>query len=524
MGIQVQTLYRKTASNMGAVHSHDYGNLVFGDPMSLMHRQFISFSFTPLDNPDDKKNIEDFNFVIVNRGDGLNKSLYPTFEDISKTYAELNGQQWYGMRYNANSLALRVGTDGIEDSELTEFLRYFRPGRQGWLTLSEHSNRKIIARIADAPEMEMVPYEKPIEFKVGNQKIRTSTTEYKGFVNLNFVMDYPFWEAIENFFDIDKTKDADELRLDYKVVYEDRIPILRDGKTPLSNNTEEEQLIIGFSDLRTISCYTDTFETAEYGKAFYGEMAPDNNNSIINNIKLGPGKSFKIYYAGTAPCYPKINFTINVNSDSFKNYDRDAASSSGVTASEKNAYNDYLNVINNNYTIKKYSSIQFDGEQLKFTLPGFLASYNEAVKILKNEPNKTDFPQLIEDIKTNVTDGYLCPIIIKLINEERVKVEDTQNYYTSTIGANIIDKLKDKIKGTYRFSIDCETGACTVTFNFNGKTITEYCGDMLLSRCVCINKRSEITEDGYIKIDSLIEVTSSIPIENFVVNYKYMYL
>lgn len=509
MGIQVQTLY-KGASNDA--------------PTSLLDRQFISFSFKPLEE-ENAKNIEDFNFVVVSSDDkGIAKDLYATFEDTTKSYAGINGQQWYTTKFNANALELRVGTDGVEDSELTEFLHWFRPGRIGELILSEHSNRKIKARIASAPTVEMTPFEKEVEVQIAGAKYKTSITEYKGFVTLNFVMDYPFWTATKTYYEfneLDKLSDFDK-KIVYKTVYEDRVPFL---------NQFTDNLKIKFAGDNSFYESRDTTDSSIVGIARVNVAILGKAYDYLikggQSIDLKAGESFKIYYAGTAPCYPKISFTVNLNHDSFK---------------DKNAVEtDYITKINNNYTKERFSYISIGKEKLRYTLPGFLSSYNEAVKVLRSDKSGS-YEKLIENIKYNVMDSYLCPIVVSLIES----VRGNKTVFDQGQATQIIALLKESILGDYKFEIDCQSGICTVTFKLKikermvddnylsgnygkiseveiKKEIKEKCGDMLLSPCVKINQRSNL-KNGFIDTDSLINVVSSVDVKEFSIDYEYMYL
>jgi len=48
--------------------------------------------------------------------------------------------------------------------------------------------------------MAMLPFEKKVELKVAGVTYETSVTNYKGTVDLEFVMDEPFWYSIINIF------------------------------------------------------------------------------------------------------------------------------------------------------------------------------------------------------------------------------------------------------------------------------------------------------------------------------------
>jgi len=111
--------------------------------------------------------------------------------------------------------------------------------------LAEHPNRAILARVADPPQIELLPFEEKVEITINGIKYNTSTTLYKGDINISFVMDEPHWYAIVNILGIkngdfyeDKWKvdpqgpDSEENYISIfaskdalKIMYEDGIPL-----------------------------------------------------------------------------------------------------------------------------------------------------------------------------------------------------------------------------------------------------------------------------------------------------------
>ena len=132
-----------------------------GNRLPYMHRSFISFSYGG-------KIIEDFNLIVVNGSDMLSKSLYANFEDSTTNNSVLNGQYYWGTHFNANNLQLTLATDGMTQNQLDDFKRWFRPGIERELILSEHPNRAIRARIAEPPSMEVLPFEKQVSSIIDN--------------------------------------------------------------------------------------------------------------------------------------------------------------------------------------------------------------------------------------------------------------------------------------------------------------------------------------------------------------------
>jgi len=165
---------------------------------SYMHRSFISFSF---DDPkaENPKRIEDFNFIAYTAGDRMERDAYGSFEDLTSTYDVIPGQFYWGTYFHQNTLTFDLATDGIEQTDLDAFKHWFRPGIIRELILSEHPNRAILARVSAPPRLKLLPFEHPVEMTMNNGRTyKTSTTLYKGEVELEFTMDEPFWYAKKN--------------------------------------------------------------------------------------------------------------------------------------------------------------------------------------------------------------------------------------------------------------------------------------------------------------------------------------
>jgi len=130
-------------------------------------------------------------------------------------------------------------SDGIDQRELDDFLYWFRAGDTKELILAEHPNRAILARIANPPALELLPFEEKITVPISNYTYETSTTLYKGTINISFVMDSPHWYSVTNILGekeehryIDYWTDANGNRVEIfaskdalKILYEDGIPL-----------------------------------------------------------------------------------------------------------------------------------------------------------------------------------------------------------------------------------------------------------------------------------------------------------
>jgi len=122
-----------------------------------------------------------------------------------------------------------------------DFKFWFHTGEARELILAEHPNRAIIARVAEPPQLNLLPFESQVEVKISSYSYNTRTTLYKGTINLKLVMDEPFWYAKDNILGIrddalnrytDEWFDANGNRVSIfaskdalKILYEDGIPL-----------------------------------------------------------------------------------------------------------------------------------------------------------------------------------------------------------------------------------------------------------------------------------------------------------
>ena len=208
------------------------------DRLPFMQRSFISFTYGG-------KHIEDFNLIAVNSGDRMEREGYASFEDLTSTYDTIHGQFYWGTYFHENSLNLTLATDGITQNQLDDFKRWFRAGSIRELILAEHPNRAILARIAQPPHISVIPFQEtvtvPFYNEFGDKTYTTSTTLYRGQIDLEFVMDEPFWYSIQNILGRQNTLEGyyEENWIDangriaaiadspdaLKIIYEDRIPL-----------------------------------------------------------------------------------------------------------------------------------------------------------------------------------------------------------------------------------------------------------------------------------------------------------
>ena len=158
--------------------------------LPYMRRSFISFTYGG-------KRIEDFD-LIATQDNRLNRDGYAEFDDITSDYDNLDGQYYWNTHYKTNSMEFTLSTDGIDQRKLDNFLHWFRAGISRELILAEHPNRGIMARVAEPPHFNLLPFEHEVEIKISGNSYKTKTTLYKGDIELKLVMDQPYWYGLSN--------------------------------------------------------------------------------------------------------------------------------------------------------------------------------------------------------------------------------------------------------------------------------------------------------------------------------------
>ena len=161
--------------------------------LPFMNRSFISFSFGG-------KNIEDFNLIATTSGDRMKREGSAEFEDLITTYDILDGQFYWGTYFKNNSIQFTLSTDGITQEQLDDFLMWFSGGKIRELILAEHPNRAVMARVSSPPSLSLLPFEHPTSIIIAGKTYNTSTTLYKGDIEITFTMDEPFWYSVVNIF------------------------------------------------------------------------------------------------------------------------------------------------------------------------------------------------------------------------------------------------------------------------------------------------------------------------------------
>lgn len=491
--------------------------------LPFMDRSFISFSYGG-------KYIEDFNLIAVTNGDRMQRGAYAPFDDIVTNYPVLNGQFYWGTYSHNNTITFSLATDGITQRQLDDFKHWFAPGKTRELILAEHPNRAIMARVQEPPQMNLLPFEKEVQIRIKNQYYNTSTTLYKGEIELTMIMDEPYWYAKLNIFGY---RDSDGLYHDtwydiaagrerHVLEIPDALKIIHEDGIPMSNMIEHTMLFGGniFASVsyeiysRIIIIDTEASYNAHIGEEGYfndgltkhiqyhnasgalitpefyrgariargekgvgvggriaGAVMKDKNQDGVNflpifNPSALDNTTINFYYAGNAPT--PVTFK-------FKLYPE--------FTSERYIYspaNTYTNVL------KPYSTITIEGsdekKEFKFTTPNMYTSYNQVIKLF-NEPKV---------IAEGLSWSSVREIIRETVwhNEVRAWANRVIDVYDEDDGQGIIG-LKGNIssipqnlcKLMQAFFLDENNNVLPASFSFDAKT-GEAIGEISHRSCI----------------------------------------
>ena len=463
-----------------------------GESLSILNRQFISFSYGYKKDSDGKDipvNIEDFDLLAVFSNDRLDKEIYAPFSDTTTEQSELDGQMFWRTSFNAGQLNFSLATDGMTSAQLEDFKNWFQPGIERELILSEYHNRGILARVSAAPQMSLLPFEKEIKVKIGSQEITTKTSLYKGDISLSFIMDDPYWYSIKDIFDNENIS-AEEA----KIIYEDNIPHIT---------------------MLEIPCFIA-------GGNYYNL-----NSNFLESITIGvtegennQQKDTYLYYCGTAPAKPFISFNIKpiLTKEGYYQYPH-------LTMLEEELSNAFLKI---------------GGSKLKFSLPSLLTSFNNAVKIIKNYKTGNSILDLRKELRDNIYNYYTRSFVMAIIDYARQNSSYCSDGKLTVNFFNFfLEQLNDFINpesNNLECKINCKTGEVTISTSIkkaeldeeNNLTssyvsITENAGNMIKSNYLNIDMRL-LPVNGKIGIDQCLQVSTNTTLENLKIDYKYLYL
>ena len=537
-----------------------------GNSLPYMSKSFISFTFGG-------KAIEDFGLIVVNSGDRMERQAYASFSDLTSTYDTLNGQIYWGSNFSPNQLNLSLATDEITERQIDNFKEWFSPGKERELILSEHPNRAILARVASAPETSFIPFEKQTTLKINGQDYNTSTTVYRGEVSLSFVMDEPHWYGILSYMPTYVNKKTLE-RLDNNsnngnkvdsLINKDMLKIMLEDGIPhqsllVGNNTST--FFLGNNILVTEKALTNV---AKVGQSHIGIITSESEGLDVSSTIPQ-----YLFYSGTAPSYPIVQFTLYPSFDSSSEYPD--TNHPDVSWSAR-----YIKAPKNSFVGNSYSYIKIDDKYFYFTTPSLLTSLNKALYYFKRIPGGTATPEVITYLIEQIPNYYarawaiacvkslnadtiivtganrhkeaLCNNMMSLMINNNFKKDGKLIIPNSNIGDHIVNDesaLTGPIFETYNTNPTAYGNA--MTFTFNSKTgeakmktqvrvaknnnieesilvnIEENVGDMVCSNYLTIENRNFLNSDGKIDLVDCKKISSDLKLSNVLVFYRNMYL
>ena len=397
--------------------------------LPYMNRSFISFTYGG-------KKIEDFELISTISGDRINKNGYANFNDTVTTYDNLDGQHYWATHYTTNQLDFVLSTDGIEAKLLDEFLYWFRAGVSRELILAEHPNRAIMARVSQPPTINLLPFEREVEVKISNTTCKTKTILYKGDISLSLIMDEPHWYSVVNM--LGKKVDNNGV-ISYVDYWDDPIS----GQQNVNILTSKDALKILYEDGIPLASMIDT-----------SNMLVGNNEYADGCISsLAKNTPAYFFYAGTAPAYTQLSFTLTPTITDYK-----------ITVPD----NEY------NVSTNKYNTITIESETtqtFRFTTPNVYTSYNKAIKIFNDYVNSNyTWEEIREQLRDNIRHPYARAWAVAVI--EYAELLDNTNdgangKASNTYLSNILESMSYFL--TIPDSVDPSV-IPSATFTFNSQT------------------------------------------------------
>lgn len=516
-----------------------------GTDKRLPHRErsFISFTYGK-DNDGKRVNIEDFNLIATISGNMMERSLYGEFSDNTSTYDVLDGQFYWGTHFVNNKLNLQLSTDEMTEQQLQDFKAWFKPGPAKELVLSENPNRAIMARIGSTPQYHMLPFEKRVTKMFAGMPYEVSTTIYRGNIDIQFIMDDPFWYSIYNVlpsYGQDGAEDwfrtlgvdgsdsqsaaANSLlsNKDYlKIILEDGVPTreMIEGNIITGNEKYNSEA------LRVYGTVNDNLGNAKVGMRLGSA-----------SLSIASDGTVYLYYTGSAPAPTVLTFSLTP--ELTNNY---------ISTPLNKIYNEIGDTGYNDY-----NKIVVGRQEFKFTTPSIYTGYNQALKIISScEPGES-----LVDIKIKLIEGvneyysrafalgtlnYLQKYDINAVDEHA----NIQNGFSTSFATQMQKFLTGEDKNTPNaatFSFNSKTGEAIGTFtiyqyieNKENDTITiglsdgilvkENVGDMVYNKYLYLDEKNIYNDEGRITENECTPITTDYPaaLQNFDIQYKHMYL
>lgn len=533
-----------------------------GNSLPYMSKSFISFTFGG-------KAIEDFGLIVVNSSDRMERPAYASFSDLTSTYDTLDGQLYWGSKFEPNQLELVLATDEMTEQQVDNFREWFAPGEERELVLSEHPNRAIFARVASAPIMSFIPFEKQTTLKINGQSYNTSTTLYRGEVSLSFVMDEPHWHGILSYMPtyVDK-KTLERLDNDSNngnkvdsLINKDMLKIMLEDGIPHQSLLAGDNASTFFLGNNILVTEKALVNVAKVGQTHIGIITSESEGLDVSSTIPQ-----YLFYSGTAPSYPIIQFTLypsfDFTTESFVN---------GTEWARR-----YIKTPKNSFLNEDYSYIKIDDKYFYFTTPSLLTSFNKALYYFKGIPEGTATSEVIVSLAEQIPNYYARAWAVtcvksledyftennleKKISSQKQRITLVNNMFSLFTNENLTyipnSDVSHHVNGNHYIMSDVIDSINSnsklyvnpMTFIFNSKTgeaimktkvrvatnndiensvlveIVENVGDMVCSDYLTIENRNFLNSDGKIDLAKCKKISSDLELSNVLVFYRNMYL
>ena len=571
--------------------------------LPFMYRSFISFSFGG-------QYIQDFGIIRVTEGQRMQNNLYSDFEDLTQEYNVLNGQFYWGTHLKPLVFQYLLSTDGMTQTQLDKFKAWFAPGKIRQLVRAQHPNRGILARVQAPPVMNMLAFQGRQKKVIAGTVYNIPTTLYKGDIKISFICDDPLWYALQNLLGkrykvalVDgeivqrgQSSSGTGQDLEEDEFYQYRWNDANDNNSSIMNNNDALKIILqdniltanmigiysnlfiggdmkiqgiqhkdALGNIRTVAALASPQDGTNppYAAVMISRVgvtyAPAiGTYSFIEdgqgtNIVLSDGKDSNniayLYYAGNAPSYPTLYFTLTPVLD------------------EEDDKIPYIKYPLNKYVIesgqKDYNTITIEGKQkhqFRFTTPGAWNGYNQALywfnKLahVKDENENiigSSWQEVKEYIRDYVTHKGARAHALRIVEDKIINNPNENLIDENEVLIQVFNQMKtfiqqDGVSIPSIFSINSKNGICAAKIKYcTGEendtlvysTIVENVGDMVKSNYLFLQETNHpLSSTGIIvEWDDSNEETkqcvhiiytdlpSTAPILNFGIEYKNMY-
>lgn len=298
---------------------------------------------------------------------------------------------------------------------------------------------------------------------------------------------------------------------------------------------------IGYSSLSYISpsAITDISQVVDQGTNISNSDIAILYEYTLNNTKgvdLNPQTPQYLFYSGTAPSKPIMNFTLKMVLD------------------EEGYIIHPVNKIGSPDGDKSY--IQVGSHKFEFTTPGIWTAYNKAIQIVKTIENNVTIFELKKQFREKIRDKYVRKWAIYCLSDKDMNstvqsvkdqiITDLKGFFVPEITYETIDGVETQIVYYIGdFSFNSKTGEAKGIFKYRepddsnqvanlslsqksiNKQITENVGDMVLSNYLIIDERNYLSTEentkGLVLIENCTKITTNEDITNFMMLYDNMY-